>query len=139
MFDIGFSEIALIAVVALVVIGPERLPRVARVAGRMLGQLQRYVHSVKSEIDREIQLEELKKLQGELNSAAQGLESSLREGMKSVEDQAREMEGTFTMTDAELNARAETPAPEPESAPASETVVPALSARQPRALVDDPR
>jgi len=54
MFDIAFSEIALIAVVALVVIGPERLPRVARTLGHMFGRLQRYVNDVKADINREI-------------------------------------------------------------------------------------
>jgi len=63
MFDIGFSEMIVIAIVALVVIGPERLPRVARTAGLLLGRLQRYVSDVKSDINREIQLDELKKLQ----------------------------------------------------------------------------
>ena len=60
MFDIGFSELLVIALVALVVIGPERLPRVARTAGHLLGRLQRYVGDVKSDINREMQLDELK-------------------------------------------------------------------------------
>ena len=60
MFDIGFSELVLIGLVALIVIGPERLPRVARTAGHLLGRLQRYVSDVKADINREIQLEELK-------------------------------------------------------------------------------
>lgn len=61
MFDIGFSELLVVGVVALIVIGPERLPRVARTAGHMLGRLQRYVGTVKSEISREMELDELKK------------------------------------------------------------------------------
>lgn len=139
MFDIGFSEIALIAVVALVVIGPERLPRVARMAGRMLGQLQRYVNSVKADIDREIQLEELKTIQGEINTAAKSLESSLRDGVASVEQQAREVEGTFTATDAELNARVKESAASsaPDVAPLPSLPEPAEP--RPRALDDDPR
>ncbi len=63
MFDVGISELMVIAVVALVVIGPERLPKVARTAGLLLGRLQRYVSDVKADINREIQLDELKKLQ----------------------------------------------------------------------------
>jgi sec-independent protein translocase protein TatB len=71
MFDISFSEMIIIAIVALVVIGPERLPKVARTAGHLLGRLQRYVNDVKSDINREMQLEELKKLQSELRNRPQ--------------------------------------------------------------------
>ena len=63
MFDIGFSELILIGLVALIVIGPQRLPTVARTVGHLLGRLQRYVGDVKADISREMQLEELKKLQ----------------------------------------------------------------------------
>ena len=66
MFDVSFSELMVIAIVALVVIGPERLPRVARTAGLLFGRLQRYVNDVKSDISREIQLDELKRLQAEM-------------------------------------------------------------------------
>ena len=59
MFDVGFSELMVIAVVALIVIGPERLPRVARTMGHLFGRLQRYVNDVKADINREIELEEL--------------------------------------------------------------------------------
>ena len=59
MFDIGFSEIVVIAVVALIVIGPERLPKTARTLGHLFGRLQRYVADVKADINREMQLEEL--------------------------------------------------------------------------------
>jgi sec-independent protein translocase protein TatB len=74
MFDIGFSELMLIAVVALVVIGPERLPRVARTAGHLLGRLQRYVSTVKSDISREMQLDELRRLQSEMQESARSVE-----------------------------------------------------------------
>lgn len=77
MFDVGFSELIVIAVVALIVIGPERLPRVARTAGHLLGRLQRYVNDVKSDINREMQLDELKKLQGQLQESARDLEQSM--------------------------------------------------------------
>ena len=63
MFDFGFSELIVIGIVLLVVVGPERLPKVARTAGHLLGRVQRYVSDVKSDIQREMQLEELKKLQ----------------------------------------------------------------------------
>ena len=77
MFDIGFSEMIVIAIVALVVIGPERLPKVARTAGHLLGRLQRYVSDVKSDINREIQLDELKKLQAEIQESARSVEQRL--------------------------------------------------------------
>ena len=79
MFDIGFSELMVIGVVALIVIGPERLPKVARTLGHLLGRAQRYVHDVKSDINREIQLDELKKLQSQVTDSARELESSVRQ------------------------------------------------------------
>ena len=85
MFDIGFSELMVIAIVALVVIGPERLPRVARTAGHMLGRLQRYVSTVKSDINREMQLEELKKLQQQVASQVSSIESTVSHEMREVE------------------------------------------------------
>ncbi len=84
MFDIGFSEMIVIAIVALVVIGPERLPKVARTAGHLLGRLQRYVSDVKSDINREMQLEELKKLQSEIQESARGVEQSLASEMQAA-------------------------------------------------------
>lgn len=78
MFDIGLSEMMIIAVVALVVLGPERLPRVARQAGQWLGKLQRYVSDVKSDINRQMELDDLRKLQTEVTSAAQSLQGSMQ-------------------------------------------------------------
>ena len=78
MFDIGLSEMMIIAVVALVVLGPERLPRVARQAGQWLGKLQRYVSDVKSDINRQMELDDLRKLQTEVTSAAQSLQGSVQ-------------------------------------------------------------
>jgi sec-independent protein translocase protein TatB len=66
MFDFAFSELIVTGIVALVVIGPEKLPKVARSAGRVLGQLQRYVNTIKSDIDNELRLEDLKSLQEEI-------------------------------------------------------------------------
>lgn len=78
MFDFGFSELLVIGIVALIVIGPERLPKVARTTGHLLGRIQRYVSNVKSDIEREMQLEELKKLQQQVEASARELESSVR-------------------------------------------------------------
>lgn len=78
MFDIGFSELMVIGVVALLVIGPEKLPKVARTLGHLLGRAQRYVNDVKSDINREMQLDELKKLQAQVTDSARELENSVR-------------------------------------------------------------
>jgi sec-independent protein translocase protein TatB len=79
MFDIGFSELLVIAVVALLVIGPEKLPKVARTAGVMFGRLQRYVNDVKADIQREVELDELKKLRSQFEDAARSVEESVGE------------------------------------------------------------
>jgi sec-independent protein translocase protein TatB len=77
MFDFSFSELALIGAVALVVIGPERLPRVARTVGHLIGKAQRYVADVKAEVNRSIELEELKKMKGEFEDAARNVERTV--------------------------------------------------------------
>ena len=77
MFDVGFSELVLIAVVAMIVIGPERLPKVARTVGALLGRMQRYVNNVKSEVEREMQFEDLKKLQQEIQAQSKQIENSI--------------------------------------------------------------
>lgn len=74
-----------IALVGLIVIGPERLPRVARTAGHLLGRLQRYVSDVKSDISREMQLEELKRLQAQVAEQARDLERQVNDRMHAVE------------------------------------------------------
>ena len=85
MFDVGLSELMVIAVVALIVIGPERLPKVARTAGLLLGRLQRYVSDVKSDINREIQLDELKKMQQEVTTQVGKIEASVAHEMREIE------------------------------------------------------
>lgn len=87
MFDIGFSELMVIAVVALIVIGPERLPRVARTVGHLLGRMQRYVNDVKADVQREMQLEELKRLHQDVVQQAQDVERSVNERMRSIESE----------------------------------------------------
>lgn len=89
MFDIGFSEIVVIGVIALIVFGPEELPRVARLAGKILGNFRRYVDQVKSELDQEIQASELKELGQEIKDSAQTLRSSFSEQMQAVESEVK--------------------------------------------------
>jgi sec-independent protein translocase protein TatB len=85
MFDVGFSELFVIALVALIVIGPQRLPTVARTVGHLLGRLQRYVNDVKSDINREMQLDELKKLQEQVTNEVRDMDRQVSEQMHSVE------------------------------------------------------
>jgi sec-independent protein translocase protein TatB len=77
MFDISFSEILVIAAVALIVIGPERLPKVARTLGHLFGRAQRYVNDVKSDIQREIELDELKKWKASVEETGRSIENSV--------------------------------------------------------------
>jgi sec-independent protein translocase protein TatB len=103
MFDIGFSELLVIGVVALIVIGPERLPRVARTVGILMGRLQRYVSDVKADINREIELDELRKMRDSMQKAASDMQSTVdAELNKTADDLNKAVEGT----------KVETPAPE---------------------------
>ena len=120
MFDIGFSEILVIGVVALIVIGPERLPKVARTLGHMFGRLQRYVNEVKADITREMELDELRKLQSQVQSAARDIEQSVTQAARDVESGVRSVE-------AQLNEAAGTTAPG-ESVDASTSRSPPVSA-----------
>ena len=85
MIDLGISKLALIGVVALVVIGPERLPKVARMAGTLFGRAQRYINEVKSEVSREIELDELRKMQKDMQEAASGVEQSIAQNLSEVQ------------------------------------------------------
>lgn len=114
MFDIGFSELFVIGVVALVVIGPERLPKVARTMGVLFGRLQRYVTQVKSDISREMELAELGKVKSEFESAARSFQADVESGAAQAE---RELRDVQTAIDQGL---VEGPplAPDPEPSPA---------------------
>lgn len=116
MFDIAFSEMLIIAVVALVVLGPERLPKVARTAGHLLGRLQRYVSDVKSDINREMQLEELKKLQSQVEDSARSLERSVTAQMQTAESALKETAETVSETPKEAVAAIESAATEAQQA-----------------------
>ncbi len=78
MIDLGVSKIALIGAVALIVIGPEKLPRVARTVGTLLGKAQRYVNDVKQEVNRSMELDELKKMKETVEGAARDVENSIQ-------------------------------------------------------------
>jgi sec-independent protein translocase protein TatB len=106
MFDISFTEILVIAAVALVVIGPERLPKVARTLGHLFGRAQRYVSDVKNDIQREMELEELQKWKTSVEGAGRSIENTVRTEISQFQEA---IEG---------ETRSSTPAP---SAPATET------------------
>lgn len=77
MIDLGISKLALIGAVALIVIGPERLPKVARTVGALVGRAQRYINDVKAEVSREVELEELRKMRTEFENAARDVEQTI--------------------------------------------------------------
>ena len=119
MFDVGFSEILVIAVVALVVIGPERLPKVARTVGVLVGRLQRYVATVKADINREMELSELSKVKTEFESAARSFQTDVESKAAEVEREVRDAQGAIERELAAkadpANDAAELPAPPPPS------------------------
>ncbi len=108
-----------IAVVALIVIGPERLPKVARTAGHLFGRLQRYVNDVKADINREIELEELRKFRSTVEDAARSVENTVQ--------------GEFAKTESELNSIAQLEGTQPSAvAPAAESETAAQEAAPPQ-------
>ena len=107
MFDIGFSELLVIGVVALIVIGPQKLPRVARTVGILMGRLQRYVSDVKADINREIELEELRKMRDSMQKAASEMQTSFDTTLNKTADE---------LNKAVEGAKPETPPAEPVAA-----------------------
>jgi sec-independent protein translocase protein TatB len=125
MFDIAFSELVIIGVVALVVLGPERLPKVARTAGHLFGRLQRYVATVKADLNREMEFSELSKVKQEVQEAARAFEQSAQQHAQSIESEARE-----------VGAALESPLPhEPAAAPSTEQTD--MLAAQEQGMADD--
>lgn len=135
MFDVGFSEMLVIAVVALVVIGPEKLPGVAKTVGAWFGRLQRYVNDVKADINREIELEELRKFKTQFEEAAQSLDSGFRSEVSqaeasmqsigqdvsnSVDPLAAALDPATLAADAGLTEPVTAPVPAPMTAPGTE-------------------
>ncbi len=100
MIDLGVSKLALIAVVALIVVGPERLPKVARMAGNLFGRAQRYMADVKSEVNRQMEIEEFKQLREDsaavLKEVENSIHSTVQEAGANLSDQADIFENNFT-------------------------------------------
>ena len=147
MFDVGFWEIVIITLVALLVVGPERLPGLAREIGRFVGKTRRFVQSVRSDIEQELQTEELRKmLQGqekeiqELKSMMQDTETSLREDLKDTEDSLRvDLGDDLTGPDKKPPApRSSKPGADPDAAAARIQRVPVPHALDGDLLTDAP-
>lgn len=100
MLDFGFDKLALIGAVALIVIGPEKLPRVARTVGTLLGKAQRYVADVKAEVNRSIELEELQKVKSQFETAARDVHDSVNKELGQVRTDITERVNGFGSTDA---------------------------------------
>ena len=109
MFDIGFSEMLVCAIVALVVIGPEKLPRVARTVGVLAGRLQRYVADVKADINREIELEELRKMRDSMQQAASSFETSVQSELSKTETELNKSVEAVVGDPPKAEAKAEEP------------------------------
>lgn len=91
MFDIAFTELMIAAVIALLVVGPQRLPKMARQIGAWVSKLQRYVNDVKADINRQIHLDELRNLKTEVSDAAQSLQDTVRRNMQEAEKEFNEL------------------------------------------------
>ena len=94
MIDFGIDKLALIGAVALIVIGPERLPRVARTVGVLIGKAQRYVSQVQSEVNRSMELDELKKMKDDLQTTAQDIGQSVQTGLNEANQVFADGDGT---------------------------------------------
>lgn len=106
MIDIAFSKLAIIGVAALVFIGPEKLPTVARMAGTLFGRAQRYINDVKSEVSREMELDELRKMQQEVQDAASEVGRSISQSVTSAESA---LNSAWNDTDADMDHLMEPP------------------------------
>ncbi|MBK6637679.1 MAG: twin-arginine translocase subunit TatB [Rhodocyclaceae bacterium] len=109
MFDVSFSELMVISVVALIVIGPERLPRVARTVGHLLGRLQRYVNTIKSDINREMHVEDLKRFQERVKADFTSIEGGITSEVASLDKAVADIESEIKP--AKEGAIAVSPAP----------------------------
>jgi sec-independent protein translocase protein TatB len=126
MFDIGFSELLVIAIVALIVIGPRQLPRVARTLGHLFGRMQRYVNDVKADITREMELDELRKMQSSMEDAARSFQSSVNKGVTETETELNKL-----AQDAQSAADPYTEAPAKPEPQSGEAAAETKSAPQP--------
>jgi sec-independent protein translocase protein TatB len=126
MFDFGFSKLLLLGIVALVVIGPERLPRVARTLGHLYGRLQRYVTQVKADIHREMEAADLGKVKSEFESAARSFQSQVESGIHDADREMREAQASVARSLDAPAGVANEPHPTQASMPAAAEGTPQL-------------
>ena len=121
MFDIGFTELMVIGLVALLVIGPEKLPRVARTVGHLAGRLQRYVSDVKADINREVELDELRKMRDSVQQAASEIQGSMQGELQKAESDLNSAAAALNADPAPVPPIADpSPAPQvPDNSPAT--------------------
>lgn len=108
MIDLGISKLALIGAVALIVIGPERLPKVARTVGALVGRAQRYISDVKAEVSREVELDELRRMRTEFEEAARDVERTIH---KEVNEQAQSLNEALSGDTSEIGTATGADAP----------------------------
>jgi sec-independent protein translocase protein TatB len=106
MFELSFGKMMIIAVVALIVLGPEKLPKVARTIGHLLGRARTYANTVKQDIDREMQMDELRKLQQQAQEAARSFETAVSDAGRSVEQEASTMQNSVNASLAQAESAA---------------------------------
>ena len=134
MFDIGFSELLLIGVVALVVIGPERLPKVARTVGHLFGRMQRYVAQVKADINREMEMSDLSKVKSEFESAARDFKQDVETQVHEAEREIRDVEASI---DRQLSSDSAAQTTAPPTGPPADSL-PAPHSPQLELAIDEP-
>ena len=105
MLELSFGKMMIIAVVALIVLGPEKLPKVARTLGHLLGRARSYANQVKQDIDREMQMDELKKLQQAAQDAAKSFETAVNDAGRSVEQEASSATKAFNEMESDYHAK----------------------------------
>lgn len=136
MFDVAFSELVVIAIVALIVIGPEKLPKVARTLGALAGRMQRYVSTVKADIEREIQFEDLQKIQQEIKQSVDAAKNNLDDIKVDVESQAAAYETALHTENSIANDSTTKPITEAES---EHSIAPSIGAGLVSAPVNIPK
>jgi sec-independent protein translocase protein TatB len=115
MIDLGISKMALIGVVALIVVGPEKLPRVARMAGTLFGRAQRYINEVKREVSREMELDDFRKMQQDIKEAASSVEQSISQHVSEARDAVESGWNDGTGSDSSYSSISASSAPDPET------------------------
>jgi sec-independent protein translocase protein TatB len=118
MFELSFSELVVILVVALVVIGPERLPKVARTMGLLWGRAQRYVNGVKADIERDMAISELREMKAKIQAEAEAAQQAVKQLDQNLDQQARKINAAVAQPLQEIQQQAQLPLAPSEAPPA---------------------